>query len=147
MTWLMTELGFTRFTTMCFVQLWEVLVVGRKFLGHFWWEVMGKRLRLVVASGSPLARILGGWMFCKKSDAMMVHAWFFFRKWSLCNWNPNDLYFWRSTPQNKAFSNQNKVHLGSRYVDVHTFAMKIIASLLHLDTLFGRICLPAIDSI
>ena len=30
-------------------------------------------------------------------------------------WNPNDLYFWRSTPQNKAFSNQNKGHLGSRY--------------------------------
>ena len=26
-------------------------------------------------------------------------------------WNPNDLYFWRSTPQNKAFSNQNKGHL------------------------------------
>ena len=25
------------------------------------------------------------------------------------------LYFWRSTPQNKAFSNQNKGHLGSRY--------------------------------
>ena len=31
-------------------------------------------------------------------------------------WNPNDLYFWRSTPQNKAFSNQNKGHLGSRYI-------------------------------
>ena len=29
-------------------------------------------------------------------------------------WNPNDLYFWRSTPQNKALSNQNKGHLGSR---------------------------------
>ncbi len=29
---------------------------------------------------------------------------------------PNDLYFWRSTPQNKAFSNQNKGHLGSRYI-------------------------------
>ena len=28
----------------------------------------------------------------------------------------NDLYFWRSTPQNKAFSNQNKGHLGSRYI-------------------------------
>ena len=25
-------------------------------------------------------------------------------------WNPNDLYSWRSTPQNKAFSNQNKGH-------------------------------------
>ncbi len=33
----------------------------------------------------------------------------------ICTWNPNDLYFWRSTPQNKAFSNQNKGHLGSRY--------------------------------
>ena len=31
-------------------------------------------------------------------------------------WNPNDLYFWRSTPQNKAFSNQNKGHLGSRCI-------------------------------
>ena len=29
-------------------------------------------------------------------------------------WNPNDLYFWRSKPQNKAFSNQNKGHFGSR---------------------------------
>ena len=31
-------------------------------------------------------------------------------------WNPNNLYFWRSTPQNKAFSNQNKGHLCSRYI-------------------------------
>ena len=31
-------------------------------------------------------------------------------------WNPNDLYFWRSNPQNKAFSNQNKGHLGSRWI-------------------------------
>ena len=31
-------------------------------------------------------------------------------------WNPNDLYFWSSTPQNKAFSNQNKGHLGSKYI-------------------------------
>ena len=34
-------------------------------------------------------------------------------------WNPNDLYFWRSTPQNKVFSNQNKGHLGSRYAYMH----------------------------
>ena len=34
---------------------------------------------------------------------------------NLYTWNPNDLYFWRSSPQNKAFSNQNKGHLGSRY--------------------------------
>ena len=34
---------------------------------------------------------------------------------NIYTWNPNDLYFWRSTPQNKAFSNQNKGHLGSRY--------------------------------
>ena len=33
-----------------------------------------------------------------------------------CTWNPNDLYFWRSTPQCKAFSNQKKGHLGSRYI-------------------------------
>ena len=32
-------------------------------------------------------------------------------------WNPTDLYFWRDpTLQNKAFSNQNKGHLGSRYI-------------------------------
>ena len=36
---------------------------------------------------------------------------------SIATWNPNDLYFWRSTPQNKAFSNQNKGHLGSRYTN------------------------------
>ncbi len=34
----------------------------------------------------------------------------------ICTWSPNDLYFWRSTPQNKPFSNQNKGHLGSRYI-------------------------------
>ena len=33
-------------------------------------------------------------------------------------WNPNDLYFRRSTSQNKAFSNQNKGHLGSRYIRI-----------------------------
>ena len=32
----------------------------------------------------------------------------------LYTWNPNDLYFWRSTPQNKAQpSNQNKIKQGS----------------------------------
>ena len=30
--------------------------------------------------------------------------------------NPNDLYFWRQTPQNKAFSNQNMGRLESRYL-------------------------------
>ena len=30
--------------------------------------------------------------------------------------SPNDLYFWRSPPPKKAFSNQNKGHLGSKYV-------------------------------
>ena len=34
-------------------------------------------------------------------------------------WNPNDLYFWRSTPQNKALFNQNKGHLGSRYIYIY----------------------------
>ena len=29
-------------------------------------------------------------------------------------WNPNNLYFWRSTPQNKALPDQKKGHLGSR---------------------------------
>ena len=32
----------------------------------------------------------------------------------ILTWNPNDLYFWRSTPQNKALFNQNKGHLGPR---------------------------------
>ncbi len=32
-------------------------------------------------------------------------------------WNPNDLYFWRSTPPKQGLnSNQNKGHLGSRYI-------------------------------
>ena len=31
-------------------------------------------------------------------------------------WNPTDLHFWRSTLQNKAFSKQNKGHLGSSYI-------------------------------
>ena len=34
-------------------------------------------------------------------------------------WNLNDLYFWRSTPQNKAFSNKNKGHLSSRYIYIY----------------------------
>ncbi len=33
-------------------------------------------------------------------------------------WSHYDLYFWRSIPQNKPFSNQNKGHLGSRCVCV-----------------------------
>ena len=36
-------------------------------------------------------------------------------------WNPNDLYFWRSTPQSKAFSNQNKDHLGSRHIYIYLY--------------------------
>ena len=39
--------------------------------------------------------------------------------------NPYDLYFWRSTPQNKAFSNQNKGHLGSRYTYTLTSSFNI----------------------
>ena len=39
------------------------------------------------------------------------------RSWRcIYTWNPNDLYFWRSTPQNKAFSNQNKGQPGPRYL-------------------------------
>ena len=39
-------------------------------------------------------------------------------------WNPKDICFWRSTPENKAFSNQNKGHLGSRYVsNVYLYIM------------------------
>ena len=35
-------------------------------------------------------------------------------------WNPNDLYFWRSIPQNKVFYKQNKgPHLGSRYIYIY----------------------------
>ena len=38
-------------------------------------------------------------------------------EWGIIYLEPHDLYFWRSTPpkKNKAFSNQNKGHLGSRY--------------------------------
>ena len=37
------------------------------------------------------------------------------------SWNPNDLYFWRSTPPNKVFSHQNKGHLGSRYICIYIY--------------------------
>ncbi len=43
-------------------------------------------------------------------------------------WNPNDLYFWRPTPQNKAFSNQNKGHLGSRYIYIYGFFQNVYIS-------------------
>ena len=39
-----------------------------------------------------------------------IHVWFIYLK------PANDLYFRRTTPQNTAFSNQNKGHLGSRYL-------------------------------
>ena len=35
-------------------------------------------------------------------------------------WKPNDLYFWRSTTQNKAFS-KKKSHLGFRYIHTTTY--------------------------
>ena len=39
----------------------------------------------------------------------------------LYSWNP-DVYFWRSTPQNKAFSNQKKGHFGSRFsIYIYTY--------------------------
>ena len=40
---------------------------------------------------------------------------------TVTSWNPNDLYFWRLTPQNKAFSNQNKGHLSSRILLMKDF--------------------------
>ena len=53
------------------------------------------------------------------SPMAVLHKKFFgeFRQLRfIFTWNPNDLYFWRLTPQNKAFSNQNKGHFGSRYI-------------------------------
>ena len=39
-----------------------------------------------------------------------------------CWWlGPKRHYSWRLTPQNKAFSNQNKGHLGSRYIIYYFF--------------------------
>ena len=40
-------------------------------------------------------------------------------------WNLFVLYFWASTLQNKAFSNQNKGHLGSRYIYIYTYIIYI----------------------
>ena len=37
---------------------------------------------------------------------------------------PHDLYFWRSIPQNKAFSNQNKGHLGSRCIYIYMYSYR-----------------------
>ena len=57
-------------------------------------------------------------MFDNKEVSIIIgYCWYLF----LCVnnilhiyiWNPNDLYFWRSTPENKAFWNQKKGHLGS----------------------------------
>ena len=54
-------------------------------------------------------------------------------RWTMLNlrgvytWNPNDLYFWRLTPQNKAFSNQNKCHLGSRYSSLVIATSKVFS--------------------
>ena len=47
-------------------------------------------------------------------------------------WNPNDRYFWRSTPQNKVFSNQNKGHLGSRYIYIYTYTHRLVGYVDHL---------------
>ena len=50
---------------------------------------------------------------------------------SIHTWNPNDLYFWRSTPQNKAFSDQKKGYLGSRYIQkIYTYIYFIYISLI-----------------
>ena len=50
-------------------------------------------------------------LYIQKQTHIYIHI--------IYTWNPNDLYFWRSTRQNKAFSNQNKGHLGSRYTYTH----------------------------
>ncbi len=52
----------------------------------------------------------------------------FFWESVLRTWNPNDLYFWRSSPQNKAFSNQNKGHLGSRYIISVIFSTWVVVT-------------------
>ena len=46
-------------------------------------------------------------------------------------WNSIDLYFWRSTPQNKAFSNQNKGHFFPGSLPSQKTNILLMAEILH----------------
>ena len=48
-------------------------------------------------------------------------------------WNLNDLYFWRSTPQNKAFSNKNKGHLSSRYIYIYLIYLNMYINMYIIE--------------
>ena len=54
---------------------------------------------------------------------------------------PTVPYIWRSTPQNKAFSNQNKGHLGSRYLQL-AFIPVVGAHLVPLEMLRRSLTRP-----
>ena len=54
--------------------------------------------------------------FCFWLEGVGIHMNIY---WYIQTWNPNDLYFWRLTTQNKAFSNQNKGLLGSRNIYIN----------------------------
>ena len=59
----------------------------------------------------PGAGIVWSWILCWNVGLLYICIYIY-----IYTWNPTDLYFWRLTPQSKAFSDENKGHLGSRYV-------------------------------
>ncbi len=54
------------------------------------------------------------WLITRKSGFYTHHLGCL--KEPMFSWNPNDLYFWRSTPPKQGLSHQNKGHLGSRFL-------------------------------
>ena len=63
----------------------------------------------------PSQRTLARCEGCLELDSLL-ECWFVVYIYIHIPGTPTDLYFWRSTPQSKAFSDENKGHLGSRYV-------------------------------
>ena len=57
---------------------------------------------------------------------------------NIYTWNLFVLYFWASTLQNKAHSNQNKGHLGSRYIYIYILMCECTTT--HQTTWLHRIC-------
>ena len=68
-------------------------------------------LRLIIKLNLHIFRCYWMWVYAHKEHTPTI----FFTH----TWIPNNLYFWRSTPQNMAFSNKNNGHLGFRYIILH----------------------------
>ena len=59
---------------------------------------------------------------CKETKySIYTHTYTKFNHIYIYTWNLFVLYFWASTLQNKALSNQNNGHLGSRYTYIYKF--------------------------